>query len=192
MIRPRKERLEARCVAVLSNQPNAAGLEKAAAAGISTQAIHHRDFATRAAFDAAMIEAIDRFEPKLIVMAGFMRIVTSTFVDHYAGRMINIHPSILPAFPGLHTHRQALASGAAFHGATVHFVTSTLDVGPIIIQAKIPVLAADDEHSLAAKVLRKEHEILPTAINWMANGRISVEGDLALLDGHPLAPLSPD
>ncbi|NJD25157.1 MAG: phosphoribosylglycinamide formyltransferase [Betaproteobacteria bacterium] len=160
--------------AVISNRPDAAGLETAARAGIVTHYVDHRGFADRERFDAALAECIDQFDPDLVVLAGFMRILSDGFVRHYAGRLMNIHPSLLPAFPGLHTHRRALAEGVRIHGCTVHFVTPALDHGPIVIQAAVPVLDGDDEASLAARVLREEHRIYPQAVRWFAQGRLVV------------------
>jgi phosphoribosylglycinamide formyltransferase-1 len=150
--------------AVLSNNPQARGLALAQARGIATQVVDHRAYPARAAFDAALSAAIDRFEPHLVVLAGFMRILTPGFVAHYAGRLLNIHPSLLPAFTGLHTHRRAIEAGCKFAGATVHQVTAELDHGPILAQAVVPVLPEDDEHTLAARVLTQEHLIYPRAI----------------------------
>ncbi|MBL8523944.1 MAG: phosphoribosylglycinamide formyltransferase, partial [Betaproteobacteria bacterium] len=154
--------------AVISNRPDALGLTTAAAAGIATRALDHKQFASRADFDLALTACIDEFSPDFIVLAGFMRVLTETFIDHYPRRIINIHPSLLPSFPGLHTHRQALDAGVKIHGATVHFVTPKLDHGPIIIQAAVPVLSGDDEASLAARVLTQEHTIYPQALRWLA------------------------
>ena len=167
--------------AVISNVPHAGGLELAAAQGIPTAVVDHRHYAERAAFDAALMAAIDRHAPQLVVLAGFMRIFTPQFVAHYQGRLINIHPSLLPAFPGLHTHRQALAAGVRIHGCTVHFVTDKLDHGPIVAQAAVPVLAEDTEALLGARVLRREHEIYPRALRWWAEGRLE-----SLQDGRIL------
>ncbi len=172
--------LPARVVGVLANCADAPGLETASAAGVPTRALDHRLFADREAFDTALAEAIDGFAPDLVVLAGFMRILGDRFVRRYAGRLINIHPSLLPAFPGLHTHRRALAEGVRVHGCTVHFVTPELDHGPIIVQAAVPVLDTDDEAALAARVLAQEHRIYPLAIRWFADGR------LRLCDGRVL------
>ena len=158
------EQWPARIAAVISNRADAAGLAFAASHGIATAVVANADFASREAFDARLREVVDGFAPDLVVLAGFMRILTPAFVDHYAGRMLNIHPSLLPAFPGLHTHRQALAAGVAEHGATVHIVTAELDHGPMLAQARVPVLADDTEHSLAARVLVQEHQLYPRAI----------------------------
>lgn len=179
----RTGQIRAEIRAVISNNPHAAGLAYARAAGIATYVIDHRAYPTRAAFDQALMEAIDRHAPQLVVLAGFMRILTPQFIEHYAGRLMNIHPSLLPAFPGLDTHARALAAGVRTHGATVHFVTTDVDAGPIIIQASVPVLAGDDAETLAARVLREEHRILPLAIRWFLEGRLRIEGHRVLLDG---------
>jgi len=171
--------------AVISNRPDAAGLERARRAAIETQVVDHESYASRQHFNAALMDAIDRYAPGLVVLAGFMRILTPEFVSHYDGRLINIHPSLLPAFPGLDTHARAIASGARAHGASVHFVTADLDGGPLIVQAPVPVLAGDDADTLAARVLEQEHEILPAAIRWFADGRLSIEGGHVMLDGKP-------
>ncbi|WP_150429459.1 phosphoribosylglycinamide formyltransferase [Dechloromonas sp. CZR5] len=162
--------------AVISNRPDAKGLETAAKAGIATHYIDHKAFAGREAFDAALAECIDGFVPDLVVLAGFMRILSEGFVRHYEGRLMNIHPSLLPSFPGLHTHQRALEEGVRIHGCTVHFVTPTLDHGPVIIQAAVPVLDGDDEGALSARVLRQEHLIYPQAVRWFAEGRLTLDG----------------
>jgi phosphoribosylglycinamide formyltransferase-1 len=169
--------------AVISNRPDAAGLATAMAAGIAVRCIDHKAFAGRDAFDAALASCIDGFAPDLVVLAGFMRILGDDFVRHYAGRLMNIHPSLLPAFPGLHTHRRALAEGVRIHGCTVHFVTPALDHGPVIIQAAVPVLDGDDEATLAARVLRQEHRIYPQAVRWFAEDRLHVDGGCVRLAG---------
>jgi len=161
--------------AVISNRPEAEGLETAAKAGITTHFINHKGFAGREAFDAALAECIDQFQPDLVVLAGFMRILGEAFVRRYAGRLLNIHPSLLPAFPGLHTHQRALDEGVRIHGCTVHFVTPALDHGPVVIQAAVPVLDGDDEASLAARVLRQEHQVYPQAVRWFAEDRLRLE-----------------
>jgi phosphoribosylglycinamide formyltransferase-1 len=158
--------------AVISNRPDAAGLAWAKSKGLETRVVDHKAFAQREAFDAALALAIDAFTPDFILYAGFMRIVGEAFVNRFAGRIVNIHPSLLPAFPGLHTHRRALEAGVKIHGATVHFVTASLDNGPIIAQAAVPVLAGDTEESLAARVLAQEHRIYPQAARWLAEGRV--------------------
>jgi phosphoribosylglycinamide formyltransferase-1 len=158
--------------AVISNRPDAPGLATAMRAGIATRVLDHKGFAGREAFDAAMVAVIDEYAPDLVVLAGFMRILTAGFVRHYDGRLLNIHPSLLPSFPGLHTHRQALAAGVRLHGCTVHFVTADLDHGPVVAQAAVPVLDSDDEATLAARVLLQEHRIYPQAVRWFAEGRL--------------------
>ncbi|MCE1238362.1 MAG: phosphoribosylglycinamide formyltransferase [Azonexaceae bacterium] len=167
--------------AVISNRPDAGGLATAAAAGIATRALDHKAFAGREAFDAALAECIDSFAPDLVVLAGFMRILTADFVRHYEGRLLNIHPSLLPSFPGLHTHRRALEEGVRIHGCTVHFVTAELDHGPVVIQAAVPVLDDDDEASLAARVLKQEHRIYPQAVRWFAEDRLALVGGRVVL-----------
>lgn len=163
----------ARIAAVISNRADAAGLQFAAAHAIPTAVVMHQDYLSRAEFDAALQATIDSFAPDLVVLAGFMRILTAPFVAHYAGRILNIHPSLLPNFSGLATHRQALAAGVAEHGATVHFVTAELDHGPVVLQAKIPVLPGDTEQSLAARVLVQEHIIYPRAVGLFIEGRLA-------------------
>ncbi len=158
------KRLGARVAAVVSNKADAAGLAFAQAQGIATEVLDHKPFATREAFDTALAERIDRYEPALVVLAGFMRILTPGFVAHYAGRLINIHPSLLPAFTGLHTHQRAIDAGCRFAGCTVHQVTAELDVGPILDQAVVPVLPGDTAATLAARVLTQEHVLYPRAV----------------------------
>ena len=169
------ERWPAQVVAVISNRPEAAGLRFAAERGIATAVVDHRSHPDRAAFDGALAQAIDVFAPDLVVLAGFMRILGEPFVRHYEGRLLNIHPSLLPAFPGLHTHRRALEAGCAVAGATVHFVTPELDHGPIVLQSVVPVCPGDDETTLAARVLATEHVIYPRAVRWFVEGRIELE-----------------
>ncbi|AMO37099.1 phosphoribosylglycinamide formyltransferase 1 [Thauera humireducens] len=166
----------ARIAAVISNRPDASGLAFAAERGIETAVVDHKAYADRATFDQALAGCIDGYRPDLVVLAGFMRVLTDDFVRRYEGRLINIHPSLLPSFPGLHTHRRALEAGVRVHGATVHFVTATLDCGPIIVQAVVPVLPGDDEARLAARVLAQEHRIYPQAVRWFVDGRLSVDG----------------
>ena len=178
--------LPIRIEAVISNEPDAFGLERARRAGIPAEVVDHRDFASREAFDRALMAAIDRHHPGLVVLAGFMRILTPGFVQHYAGRLLNIHPSLLPKYQGLHTHRRALEAGDAEHGASVHFVTEELDGGPVIIQAKVPVLADDTPERLAARVLEKEHRIYPLVVKWFAQGRLRLDGDQVRFDDRPL------
>lgn len=162
--------------AVISNRPEAKGLEVARTLGIRAIALDHRNHADRQAFDACLMATIDACQPDLVVLAGYMRILTDGFVRHYAGRMLNIHPSLLPSFTGLHTHRRALEAGVRIHGTTVHFVTPELDVGPIVIQAAVPVLPTDTEDTLAAKVLVQEHRIYPQAVRWFVEGRLHLDG----------------
>lgn len=175
---------------VISNRPDVQALQRAAGAGIRTVVIDHTLFADRASFDAALARAIDDFSPKLVVLAGFMRILTDAFVTRYTGRMLNIHPSLLPAFQGLHTHRRALEAGAHEHGASVHFVTAELDGGPVIAQVHVPVLDDDDEQALAARVLAREHRLLPQVVTWFAEGRLALLDGAVRFDGAALeAPL---
>ena len=163
--------------AVISNRPEAKGLDVARSLGVATAVVDHRGHEGRAAFDAALAAEIDRHAPDLVILAGFMRVLTADFVRRYEGRLINVHPALLPAFPGLHTHARALAAGVRVHGCTVHFVTPEVDVGPIIIQAAVPVLPDDDEVSLSARVLAQEHCIFPQAVRWLAEGRVRVRED---------------
>ncbi len=169
------EQWPARIVAVISNRADAKGLEFAAARGIATAVVPNKEFPTREAFDAALRTVIDGFQPDLVVLAGFMRILTPAFVEHYAGRMLNIHPSLLPLFPGLHTHESALAAGHAEHGATVHFVTAELDHGPMVDQATVPVLPGDTPDTLAGRLLVQEHLLYPRAIRWFIEDKLIVE-----------------
>ena len=163
--------------AVISNTAEADGLNFAQTKGIATRVVDHRSHASRGAFDAALMQTIDAFNPDLVVLAGFMRIFTETFVNHYQGRLINIHPSLLPAFPGLKTHEQALKMGVKLHGCTVHFVTAQVDHGPIVAQAAVSVSADDTPASLAARVLAQEHEIYPQAIRWFVEDRLTLTPD---------------
>jgi len=174
----RAERWPAEIAAIVSNRADAAGLAFAASHGIPSTVVASKAYSDRQAFDAALVSAIDAYTPDLVVLAGFMRILTPGFVEHYAGRLLNIHPSLLPSFPGLDTHRRALQAGVKLHGATVHFVNAELDGGPIALQAAVPVLDDDDEERLAARVLRQEHLIYPRAV------RAFVEGRLTLQDGR--------
>jgi phosphoribosylglycinamide formyltransferase-1 len=173
-----QEKYDARVAAVLSNQADAKGLALARESRITTAVLDHKAYASREAFDAALMAAIDAHQPALVVLAGFMRILTPGFVQHYAGRLLNIHPSLLPAFPGLHTHRRALEAGCKAVGATVHFVTPELDHGPIVMQSVVPVRPGDDEDALAARVLATEHVIYPQAVRWFVEGRLKVENGL--------------
>jgi phosphoribosylglycinamide formyltransferase 1 len=170
--------------AVISNREDAAGLRLAAARGVATRVVEHGRFATREAFDVALAAEIDRFAPRLVALAGFMRVLTPEFVGRYRGRLLNIHPSLLPAFPGLGTHERALAAGVKLHGCTVHFVTSELDHGPIVIQAVVRVHADDSPESLAARVLRQEHVIYPRAVRWFLDGRLVIESGVVRVAGN--------
>jgi phosphoribosylglycinamide formyltransferase-1 len=173
--------------AVISNRPEAAGLQRAALAGIRTIVIDHACHSDRAAFDRTLAATIDALQPTLVVLAGFMRILTPEFVEHFYGRLLNIHPSLLPAFPGLHTHQRALDAGCSEHGASVHFVTATVDGGPVIAQVKVPVHANDTATSLAERVLQQEHRLYPLVIRWYAEQRLGLAPDgRVLLDGMPL------
>ena len=169
------ERWKARIAAVISNRADAAGLAWAAGQGILVETVDHRAFVTREAFDAALASRIDAHRPDVLALAGFMRILGTAFVGRYEGRLVNIHPSLLPAFPGLHTHRRALEAGCKVAGATVHFVTAELDHGPIIAQALVPVLADDTEATLAARVLEREHAIYPSTVRWLLEGALRIE-----------------
>jgi len=171
--------LDACVAAVISNRRDAAGLQVAQARGVPTEVVAHADFASRDAFDRALMSAIDVHRPALVVLAGFMRVLTARFVAHYAGRLINIHPSLLPSFPGLATHRQALAAGVRVHGATVHFVSHEVDGGAIIAQAVVPVRPDDDEETLAARVLAQEHRLLPRCVRLVLEGAVRLEGGRA-------------
>ncbi len=199
--------LECDIAGVISNRPDAAGLAWAAGQGIATTAVDHRAFGERAAFDVALAQAVQGLVPAgcrpWVVLAGFMRILGEGFISRHDARIVNIHPSLLPAYPGLHTHRQALADGALLHGATVHLVTSRLDHGPIVAQAVVPVLGGDDEGRLAERVMSMEHLLYPLALQWLVASRTRVEGGRILLDGidaagtrvlwHPLlrGPVTP-
>lgn len=170
---------------VLSNKTDAKALDVARAHGVATTTLEHRDFATREAFDTALALAIDAERPDLVVLAGFMRVLGAPFVRRYANRLINLHPSLLPLYPGLHTHRRALADGARVHGCTVHFVTPEVDAGPIIAQAAVPIHDDDDEGSLAARVLAEEHLLLPAAVRWFCEGRLVIAGRRVRVNGVP-------
>jgi phosphoribosylglycinamide formyltransferase-1 len=171
-----------RITAVISNKPNVEGLNIATRHGIPTHVLNHRDYPDREAFDTALASAIDQYQPDLVILAGFMRILTTGFVTHYQGRLINIHPSLLPAYSGLNTHERALEDGVKIHGCTVHFVTPELDHGPIIIQAAVSVLMDDTPSTLAARVLHEEHRIYPQAVRWFCSGNLSLDrnGKVAL------------
>lgn len=173
-------------VGVISNRPGVKGLQRAADAGIAHFTLDHTRYADRETFDTALAEQVDSLKPDLVVLAGFMRILTADFTRRYLGRMLNIHPSLLPKYQGLNTHQRALEAGDSEHGVTVHFVTVELDGGPQVIQATIPILADDDAASLATRVQKQEHLIYPMAVRWFAEGRLSMRDNLALLDGEPL------
>jgi phosphoribosylglycinamide formyltransferase-1 len=175
------------CASVISNRPQAAGLAFAAGRGVPTVVVDHKQHAERAAFDAALAAEIDRHAPDLVILAGFMRVLGDDFVRRYEGRMLNIHPSLLPSFPGLKTHEAALAAGVRVHGATVHFVTPSLDAGPIVVQAAVPVLADDTADSLAARVLEQEHIIYPQAVRWFLEGRLRLTDGGVRLEGERAA-----
>jgi phosphoribosylglycinamide formyltransferase-1 len=176
--------IDGRVVGVISNRPGAFALERARRHGIHAQTVDHTAFADRASFDHALREAVDAYAPTLVVLAGFMRILTPEFVEHYAGRMLNIHPSLLPAYTGLHTHARALADRVEHHGASVHFVTNELDGGPVVLQGEVPIRDDDDPERLAARVQRIEHVIYPRAVAWYAAGRLRLDGGHAELDGR--------
>jgi phosphoribosylglycinamide formyltransferase-1 len=180
----------ARVVAVISNRADAAGLAIATAHGVPVTVIEHQRFASREAFDAALAETIEVHSPDALVLAGFMRVLSNAFVARFAGRLINIHPSLLPAFPGLATHRQALAAGVRVHGATVHFVANEVDGGAIIAQAAVAVLPGDTEESLAARVLQREHMLLPRCVRWLCEGRIALSDGRAVFRDVPNSALA--
>lgn len=176
----------ARIAAVICNRADAYGLQRAKQAGIATELLDHKQFDGREAFDTALIQAIDAHQPDLVVLAGFMRILTPGFVQHYAGRLLNIHPSLLPKHKGLHTHQRALEAGDREHGCSVHFVTEELDGGPMVVQAVLPVMADDTAESLASRVHQQEHLIYPLAVRWFAEGRLRLGAQGAMLDDQPL------
>lgn len=179
-------RIQGELVGVVSNRADAFGLERAKAAGIATQVLSSQAFADRESYDAALIQALESWKPDLLVMAGFMRILTPGFVQHFAGRMLNIHPSLLPKYQGVKTHARAIAAGDTVHGASVHFVTEELDGGPVVLQARVPIFPDDDEVTLAERVLSQEHQIYPLVVNWFCQGRLTMVGTQACLDGQPL------
>lgn len=179
-------RIAAEIVAVFSNRAQAYGLQRAQAADIAAHALDAKAYADRAAFDAALAEAIDQYKPDLVVLAGYMRILSPQFVQHFAGRMLNIHPSLLPKYPGLHTHRQAIDNGDSEHGTSVHFVTEQLDGGPVILQAKVPIFPGDEEDEVVERVQTQEHLIYPLVVNWFVEGRLAMRDDAAWLDGERL------
>lgn len=174
--------------AVFSNKADAFGLERARAAGIPAHALAQSQFADREAFDRQLMHEIDAYAPDLVVLAGYMRILSPAFVSNYQGRLLNIHPSLLPKYPGLHTHRQVLENGDEEHGTSVHFVTDELDGGPVILQAKVPVFAGDSEDEVTARVQAQEHAIYPLVISWFVDGRLRMAGNHAWLDERQLPP----
>lgn len=180
-------RLPVEVRAVISNRPGAHGLERARQAGVAAVTVDHKAFAERAQFEAALAEVIDSHAPDLIILAGFMRVLNPDFVERYQGRLLNIHPSLLPKYRGLHTHERALANREQEHGASVHFVTAELDGGPVIVQARVPVLPGDDPDTLAQRVLEQEHRIYPLAIRWFAEGRVRLRDGQVWFDGRPLS-----
>jgi phosphoribosylglycinamide formyltransferase-1 len=176
--------------AVVSDQPAAEGLQTAAALNIATRVLQPREFADRLSYDRALVQLLEQYQPQLIVLAGFMRILTPHFIGAFANRILNVHPSLLPKYRGLHTHRRALEAGEELHGVSVHFVTEELDGGPVVLQAEVPVLSGDTEKTLSARVQQAEHRIYPQAIDWFARGRLLLKDGRAWLDGKPLdAPL---
>jgi len=180
--------------AVISNNPAAKGLQIAHDAGVESKVVNHRDYPDRTSFDRALGDTIAAYRPDLIVLAGFMRILTEEFIERFSGKIMNIHPSLLPAFPGLDTHRRAIAEGVKLHGCTVHFVTPALDHGPIVMQAAVPVLPDDDEERLAARVLEQEHAIYAQAIRWFLDDQLAIEGNRVQLSAgcrYPGAMISP-
>lgn len=179
-------RLTASITAVISNQAHAYGLERATSAGIPTQVLNHRDFASREDYDHALLTTVQQHTPDLVILAGFMRILSPVFVAPLYGKLLNIHPSLLPKYPGLHTHQRAIEAGDTEAGATVHFVSTELDAGPGIVQASVPVLPGDDAATLAQRVLAREHEIYPLAVRWFCEGRLRCDRQHAWLDDQPL------
>ena len=179
-------RIRGRISAVFSNKANAYGLERAAQDGIPAHGLDPKSYADRASFDLALAQAIDHYQPDLLVLAGYMRILSAEFVQHYAGRMLNIHPSLLPKYPGLHTHRQALENGDQEHGTSVHFVTEELDGGPVILQAKVPIFSEDSEEDVVERVQTQEHSIYPLVVSWFTDGRLAMRDNAAWLDGKRL------
>ncbi|MBU2892875.1 phosphoribosylglycinamide formyltransferase [Colwellia sp. D2M02] len=173
-------------VGVLSNKADAYGLTRAENANINTVALSHKDFASREAYDLELIKKIDAFTPDVIVLAGFMRILTPAFVQHFQGKLLNIHPSLLPKYQGLNTHQRAIDAGDKVHGVSVHFVTEELDGGPVILQAKVPVFDGDNSDDLAARVHEQEHRIYPLVVRWLCEKRLSMANEQAILDGNPL------
>lgn len=179
--------LNANIVAVFSNKADAYGLERATNAGIDSQYLSIKDFVGRTEFDSALMEKIDAYQPDLVVLAGYMRILSDEFVDHYLGKMLNIHPSLLPKYPGLHTHQRAIDAKDSEHGASIHFVTPELDGGPVVLQAKVPIFEDDTADDLAARVQTQEHKIYPLVCQWFSEGRLVMKDGKAVLDGTELS-----
>lgn len=179
--------LPATIAAVISNRPGVAGLERATRAGIATQVVDHRGYPDRESFDAALADAVDAHRPDAVILAGFMRILTPAFVRRFHGRLLNVHPSLLPKYPGLDTHARAIAAGDAVHGSSVHFVTEELDGGPVVAQACVPVLPGDSADTLRARVQQAEHRLYPQVVSWLADGRLQLQASGVTLDGKPLA-----
>jgi phosphoribosylglycinamide formyltransferase-1 len=177
-----------RIAAVISNVADAQGLRCAADAGIPVEVVNHQDYPDREHYDQALSARIDYYQPQLVILAGFMRILSAGFVKHYRGRLLNIHPSLLPDYRGLNTHQRVIQAGEREHGCTVHFVTEELDGGPTVVQRRVAINANDDAQSLSARVLQQEHQIYPLAIHWFAAGRLRLHGDQAQLDGNNIAP----
>ncbi|MDP2715345.1 phosphoribosylglycinamide formyltransferase [Rheinheimera sp.] len=173
--------------AVIANKANAYGLVRANEAGISTQVLSHKNYASREKYDIALMDAIDQHQPDLVVLAGFMRILSPAFVQHFSGRLLNVHPSLLPKYQGLDTHQRAIDAGDSEHGCSVHFVTEQLDGGPVILQAKVPLFNDDDATSLAERVHEQEHRIYPLVVRWFCQNRLQQQADQAWLDGNVLA-----
>lgn len=184
-----RNQINGQVVAVISNQADAYSLIRAKQANIPSHVINHQSFANRAEFDHKVQQQIDQYQPDLIVLAGYMRILTADFVQHYIGKMLNIHPSLLPKYPGLHTHRKAIEAGEKEHGTTVHFVTEELDGGPIILQAKVPIFNNDTEQDVIDRVLTQEHNIYPLVIQWFCDDRLSMQDGHAYLDGKFITDL---
>ena len=178
--------LNADITGVISNKAGVLGLDRAKKSGIATEVVDHRNFPDRTSFDQALANRIENYQPDLIILAGFMRILTSEFVDRFAGRIMNIHPSLLPKYPGLHTHQRAIEAGDSIAGATVHFVTGELDGGPAIIQAEVPIFPGDDADALASRILVQEHQIYPLAAQWFCEGKLSLKNGVPQLDNEPL------
>lgn len=181
-------RIKASVAAVFSNKASAFGLERARRAGVAAHVIAAADYESREAFDRQLMQEIDAYAPDLVVLAGYMRILSPAFVAHYHDRLLNIHPSLLPKYPGLHTHRQAMINGDSEHGASVHFVTEQLDGGPVILQARVPIFSDDSEEEVVARVQHQEHAIYPLVISWFVEGRLVMRDNAAWLDGNPLPP----